>query len=300
MNVLIDTHSHLDAGEFDQDRDAAYDRARAAGVAMQIVPAVTRANFDDVAATCRRYPGCLPAWGLHPIYVPIHQDDHLAALRAQIESWRPVAVGEIGLDLFMPELDFATQEHFYAEQLKIARDYDLPVLLHCRRANDQILKHLRRIRVKGGIAHAFNGSDQQAEAFIKLGFKLGFGGAFTWERASNLRRLARELPLDAIVLETDSPDIPPEWVGKGRNEPAELARITRVLAELRGVSEVEIAVQATANSLAVLQLPPLEKGGWGGFVSVPTQESGIPLDPPFAKGEAPTSASPCPDSINPP
>jgi len=260
MYALIDTHCHLDAGEFDRDRDAAYERARAAGVETQVVPAVTRANFDDVASTCRRYAGCLPAWGLHPVYIPVHRDDDLTALRLQIECWRPVAVGEIGLDLFVPDLDFATQERFYVEQLKIARDYDLPVLLHCRRANDQILKYLRRIPVKGGIAHAFNGSDRQAEAFIRLGFKLGFGGAFTWERASNLRRLARELPLEAIVLETDSPDIPPQWVGKGRNEPAELARIARVLAELRGTSEEEIAVQTTANALAVLQLPFLEKG----------------------------------------
>ena len=227
---------------------------------IQVLPAVTRANFDDVAAACRRYPGCLPAWGLHPLYIAIHHDSHLDDLRRQIEAWRPVAVGEIGLDLFVPELDLAVQEHFFSAQLKIARDYDLPVLLHCRRANDQILKHLRRIGVKRGIAHAFNGSDQQAEAFMKLGFKLGFGGACTWSRASNLRRLARDLPLEAIVLETDSPDIPPEWVGKGRNEPAELARIAQTLAELRSLSLEEVARQTTANALEVLGLPPFVKG----------------------------------------
>ncbi|HNA30428.1 MAG TPA: TatD family hydrolase [Thiobacillaceae bacterium] len=260
MEALIDTHSHLDAGEFDRDRDAAYDRAMAANVMIQVLPAVTRANFDDVAAACRRYPGCLPAWGLHPLYIAIHHDSHLDDLRRQIEAWRPVAVGEIGLDLFVPELDLAVQEHFFSAQLKIARDYDLPVLLHCRRANDQILKHLRRIGVKRGIAHAFNGSDQQAEAFMKLGFKLGFGGAFTWSRASNLRRLAGDLPLEAIVLETDSPDIPPEWVGKGRNEPAELARIAQTLAELRSLSLEEVARQTTANALEVLGLPPFVKG----------------------------------------
>ncbi len=289
---LIDTHSHLDAGEFDRDRDAAYDRARAAGVAMQVVPAVTRANFADVAAVCGRYPGCLPAWGLHPIYISLHHDSHLADLRVRIEAARPVAVGEIGLDLFVPELDFATQEHFYAEQLRIARDFDLPVLLHCRRANDQILKHLRRFKVKGGIAHAFNGSDQQAQAFIKLGFKLGFGGAFTWQRASNLRRLARDLPLEAIVLETDSPDIPPEWVGKGRNEPAQLARIAQTLAEVRGLSSGDVAAATSANARDVLSLPPLEKGGWGGFnAAMPRPSPSIPLDPlhprtgAFPKGE---------------
>lgn len=251
---FIDTHSHLDAGEFDPDRDAVYDRARAAGVAMQVVPAVTRANFADVDACCRRYPGCLPAWGLHPMYIHVHHESHLQALRDQIEAWRPVAIGEIGLDLFAPGLDFATQEHYYVEQLRIAKEYDLPVLLHCRRANDQILKHLRRFRVRGGIAHAFNGSRQQADAFIALGFKLGFGGAFTWSRATRLRELARTLPLEAIVLETDAPDIPPAWVGRGRNEPAELAAIAVTLAELRGVEVADVARVTSANARALLDL----------------------------------------------
>jgi TatD DNase family protein len=251
---FIDTHSHLDAGEFDPDREAVYDRALAAGVTTQVVPAVTRANFEDVAACCKHYPGCLPAWGLHPMYIHVHHEGHLQSLREQIETWRPVAIGEIGLDLFAPGLDFVTQEHFYVEQLRIAREYDLPVLLHCRRANDQILKHLRRFKLKGGIAHAFNGSRQQADAFISLGFKLGFGGAFTWHRASNLRQLARTLPLEAMVLETDSPDIPPEWVGKGRNEPAELPAIASALAELRGIAVEEVARATSDNARALLGL----------------------------------------------
>ena len=255
---LIDTHCHLDASEFAADRDAVYQRALAAGVAIQVIPSVTRANFADVEATCRRYPGCLPAWGMHPMYIDVHQEAHLADLRIQIESWRPVAIGEIGLDLFVPELDFARQEYFYVEQLKIAREFDLPVLLHCRRANDQILKQLRRFNLKGGIAHAFSGSRQQADVYLKLGFKLGFGGAFTWTRASNLRALAKELPLDAIVLETDSPDIAPAWVGAegkpGRNEPAEVARIAACLAELRGENVEEIIRQTYANACVVLEL----------------------------------------------
>jgi TatD DNase family protein len=250
--TLIDTHCHLDAGEFAADRDAVYRRARDAGVAMQIIPAVSHANFVDVDAVCRRYPGCLPAWGMHPMYIHVHQDAHLDALRGAVAAWRPVAIGEIGLDLFAPGLDLATQERFFVAQLKIAREHDLPVLLHCRRANDQVLKQLRRFGIKGGIAHAFSGSRQQAEAYLKLGFKLGFGGAFTWTRATNLRALAVDLPLDALVLETDSPDIAPSWVGKGRNEPAELARIAECLAELRGESLQEIIRQTSANARAVL------------------------------------------------
>jgi TatD DNase family protein len=156
----------------------------------------------------------------------------------------------------VPGLDVATQEFFYVEQLKIARDHELPVLLHCRRANDQLLKHLRKIRVPGGIAHAFNGSPQQAAEFLKLGFKLGFGGAFTWPRANNLRRLAVDLPLEAIVLETDSPDIPPVWIGRGRNAPGELPRIAATLAELRGETVDAIARVTSANARSILTAIP--------------------------------------------
>jgi len=242
----FDTHCHLDAAEFDVDRDAVYAAAIASGVDTLVIPAVSRDNFAAVAATCEHFPGCLPAWGLHPMAVDVHRPEHLADLRAQIAAQRPVAIGEIGLDLFV-DLDYPTQEYFYVEQLKIAQEFDLPVLLHCRRANDPLLKHLRKIRVRGGIAHAFNGSPQQADEFIKLGFKLGFGGAFTWPRANNLRRLAVDLPLEAIVLETDSPDIPPAWIGRGRNAPGELPRIAQTLADLRQV-DLAVVAQATTRS----------------------------------------------------
>ena len=244
---FIDTHCHLDAAEFDADRDAEYARAVAGGVTTLVIPSVSHESFAAVAATCERYPGCLPAWGLHPMYIGVHRPAHLADLRAQIETQRPVAIGEIGLDRFV-DLDYPTQEYFCIAQLKIAREFDLPVLLHCRKANDLLLKHLRRIGVRGGIAHAFNGSPQQADEFIKLGFKLGFGGAFTWPRANNLRRLAADLPLEAIVLETDSPDIPPAWIARGRNAPGELPRIAQTLAELRGIDLATVAQATTRNA----------------------------------------------------
>lgn len=253
--MLIDTHCHFDAAEFDRDRDAEYARALDGGVSTIIIPAIARDNFAVVESTCERYAGCLPAWGLHPLLIAQHRPEHLAALRAQIEQQRPVAIGEIGLDLFVRDLDFVTQDYFYVEQLKIARDYDLPVLLHCRKSYDQLLKHLRRIPVRGGIAHAFNGSPQQADEFIKLGFKLGFGGAFTWPRANNLRRLTVNLPLDVIVLETDSPDIPPIWIGRGRNSPGELPQIANTLAELRGISIETVCEVTTNNARTVLALP---------------------------------------------
>jgi TatD DNase family protein len=257
--MLIDTHCHLDAAEFDADRAEVAERARAAGVEMLVIPAVERANFDAVLETCRRFPGCHPALGIHPLFVDRVQPEDLEALRMAVAAHKPVAIGEIGLDflvpsgVFVPGYDRERQEFYFAEQLKIAREFGLPVLLHLRRAQDTVLKHLRRAKLPGGIAHAFNGSRQQAEAFIKLGFKLGFGGAMTWPRAIHLRELAATLPLDAIVLETDAPDIPPEFVGRGgRNSPEYLPRIAQILAELRGVSLAEIAAATRANSLQVL------------------------------------------------
>jgi TatD DNase family protein len=254
--MLVDTHCHLDAAEFDADRDAVAIRARDAGVAVIVVPAVERANFGAVASVCREYSDCRPAYGIHPMYVDRAREEDLEALRQTLVREPAVAVGEIGLDYFVPTRDEALQRFYFAEQLKIARDLNLPVLLHVRRAVDAILAQLRSIPVPGGIAHAFNGSRQQADEFIRLGFKLGFGGAMTHPRATRLRALAATLPLDAIVLETDAPDIPPEWLAKvgeqGRNEPAELARIAGVLAELRGASVAAVAAATAANAKAVL------------------------------------------------
>lgn len=253
--MLIDTHCHLDATEFDHDRAAVITAARACGVGAIVVPAVSVATFETTRGVCAGQPGwAWPAYGLHPVYVKSHQRDHIGALRRQLQLHAAVAVGEIGLDGFVDGLDMDEQQWFFVEQLKLAREFDLPVVLHVRRAVDLVLKHLRRQRPCAGIAHAFNGSLQQAQAFIDLGFKLGFGGAMTWERALNIRRLAASLPLEAIVLETDAPDIAPVWDAHRRNSPANLARIATVLAELRGV-EVATIIQATAdNARQVLPL----------------------------------------------
>ena len=250
--MLIDTHCHLDAAEFDADREAVHAAARAAGVETIVVPAVEVSAFARTRETVSRYPGCVAAYGIHPLYVMQAADDDLAALRQWLLAERPVAVGEIGLDLYVAGIDSARQEHFFVEQLRLARDFDLPVLLHVRRAVDAVLKQLRRFKVRGGIAHAFNGSRQQADEFIKLGFALGFGGAMTYDGSTRIRELARHLPLEAIVLETDAPDIPPAWLNGGRNTPAELPRIAAVLAELRELPVAELAQRTAANARAVL------------------------------------------------
>lgn len=249
MHALVDTHCHLDATAFSGDRAHVIASARQAGVCWLVVPAVERANFDTVRALCAVQPGCVPAYGIHPLYVDRAIDEDLELLRSYLDSSRPVAVGEIGLDFFVKDSDPALQERYFVAQLKLARDFDLPVILHVRRAVDAVLKHLRRIRVPGGIAHAFNGSRQQAEAFMKLGFKLGFGGAMTWPRALRIRDLAATLPLEAIVLETDAPDIPPVWLGHaGRNAPTELPAIATTLATLRGMKVSEVADITTKNA----------------------------------------------------
>ncbi len=253
MLGLVDSHCHLDAAEFDVDRDDVVAAARQVGVTGIVIPAVDRANFDAVLELCRLHDDCFPALGIHPMYVDHSTPADLAVLEQVLADQRPIAVGEIGLDFFVEGFDAARQEFFFVEQLKLARQFDLPVLLHIRRAQDDILKHLRRIKVRGGIAHAFNGSRQQAEAFIDLGFKLGFGGTMTWPRALRVRELAATLPLESIVLETDAPDIPPEWLGReGRNSPDQLPKIAQVLADLRGKTLAEIVDATTKNVLAVL------------------------------------------------
>jgi TatD DNase family protein len=279
MPVWIDTHCHLDAAEFAADRAAMRARAGAAGVALCVLPAVGAFNFAAVRELAHQL-GDSYALGIHPLFVKQAWDGDLALLDAELAlrktDPRLVAVGEIGLDYFVPELSESPlrerQEFFYREQLKLARKHGLPVILHVRRSADRLLKHLRELAAPGelwqGIGHAFNGSDQQAGEFIKLGFQLGFGGAVTFERALQLRRLAAELPLSALVLETDSPDIPPHWLyrtaeeradgqGQGRNEPAELPRIAAVVAQLRGITVDDLAAASTANALAAL--PRLRK-----------------------------------------
>ena len=254
---MIDTHCHLDAAEFDADRAAVAAAAIAAGVNLMVIPAVERANFAAVAAVCRDLPGCVPAFGIHPLFVDRASETDLDALRRALRDAPAVAVGEIGLDFFVPDRDEAQQIAFFAAQLKIAGEFGLPVLLHVRRAIDAVLKELRRLPVAGGIAHAFNGSRVQAEAFIELGFKLGFGGAMTHPRATRIRTLAATLPLEAIVLETDAPDIPPAWLHGGRNAPGELPKIAETLAKLRGISMAELAAATTANARAVLPRLPI-------------------------------------------
>jgi TatD DNase family protein len=268
--MWIDTHCHLDAAEFDADRSAVVQRARAAGVRLLVLPAVAVHNFDAVRHLAHAHGACY-ALGIHPLYVDQAPDQHLDRLQQALQDHRDdprlVAVGEIGLDHWVPGLDLKRQFWFYTAQLKLAREAGLPVLLHVRRSADALLQGLRRVALPGGIAHAFNGSAVQAQQFVERGFALGFGGTLTFERALQVRQRAATVPAHALVLETDAPDIPPHWLYRtaeqrqqgltqGRNEPAELPRMAHTLAALRGWTLAETAAYTQANALRVL--PRLE------------------------------------------
>ena len=259
---LIDTHCHLDVSDFDADRAQVLTRARAAGVSAIVVPGIDAAGWDGLLGLCEGNsdlsPRLYPALGLHPVYLQRHCDADLAALEQALEEprvgHRPVAVGEIGLDFHDPALDPDRQRDLCAAQLAIARNLRLPVLLHVRKAHEDMLRLLRDANVVGGIAHAFNGSLEQARRYLDLGFKLGFGGMLTFERSSRLRRLARELPIEAIVLETDAPDLTVASHRFERNSPEYLPEVLAALAQVRDGAPEQVAAQTTANARAVLGL----------------------------------------------
>jgi len=255
MPDLVDSHSHFDVAEFDADRDAALARARAAGVRRQIVPAITAAGFERVRALCTTESGLCPAYGLHPLFLAEHKPAHLDELARWIEREKPVAVGECGLDFFVPDLDTAAQRNYFHAQLELARAFDLPLIVHARRAVDEVTAAIRRSGNLRGIVHSFSGSTEQAQQLWKLGFCIGLGGPITYPRAHRLRKIVATMPLEFLLLETDSPDQPLHGRQGARNEPALLAEVCACVAELRGASAEEIAAATTRNAERLFALP---------------------------------------------
>ncbi len=251
---LIDTHCHLDARAFDADREQVIANARRGGVRDFIVPAIDAAGWAGLLDLCRTHTDCHPALGLHPVFLDRHQGEHLDNLERALERERPLAVGEIGLDFFHSELDHGRQRTLLEGQLALAAHFHLPVLLHVRKAHEEVLRALRQADVPGGIIHAFNGSLQQAHRYLELGFKLGFGGMLTFERSRRLRELARALPPDALVLETDAPDMTVAAHRGDRNSPEYLPDCLNALAVVRGESPEAMANLTTDNARRVLGL----------------------------------------------
>lgn len=252
LPALIDTHCHLDFPVFDADRAEVVAAARQCGVAQILVPSVLARDFARVASMRTHY-GCAIAFGLHPLWIGDHTEADLATLEAALRQEQPCAVGEIGLDFADPQADTVRQEWFLVEQLQLARRYDLPVLLHTRRSLDRVLKYVRQVPVVGGIVHAFNGSEQQAKMLIDRGFKLGFGGSMSYAGSTRIRRLAATLPLSAIVLETDAPDMPPQWGQGQRNHPKNIRDFAQILADLRGVPLAYVVECMQENSIGMLR-----------------------------------------------
>jgi TatD DNase family protein len=251
---LVDTHCHLDLEIFDSDREAVIARARAVGVKQMLIPAVDAPHWEGLIDLCNSRPGLYPALGLHPVFIQQHSREDLQTLATAIEKYQPVAVGEIGLDFHIQDTDPQAQRALFEAQLTIAEDSRLPVILHVRKAHEDVIKLLKHHRVKGGIAHAFNGSIQQAYQYLELGFKLGFGGMLTYERSRKLRSLARQLPMEAIVLETDAPDMTVASHHGERNSPEYLPECLLALAEVRQEDPAVLARQSTANARDVLRL----------------------------------------------
>ncbi|MDY4339060.1 TatD family hydrolase [Xanthomonas sp. LF07-6] len=252
---LIDSHCHLDAEEFDPDRDAVIARAQAAGVQAQVVPAVTAASWAKLRAVCAAAPGLYPAYGLHPLFLAEHRPEHLALLGEWIERERPCAIGECGLDFFVEGLDEADQQRYFAGQLQLAREFDLPVIVHARRAVDAVILAIRKVGRLRGVVHSFAGSAEQAAQLQSLDFLIGLGGPVTYARAQRLRRLAATVPLQQLLLETDAPDQPDAAIRGQRNEPARLRTVLDTIAALRDAPAASIAAQTTANARRLFGLP---------------------------------------------
>jgi len=254
--MLVDSHSHFDAPEFDVDRAAALARARAAGVTRQVVPAVSAATWPLLRDVCLQDRGLFAAYGLHPMYLADHRPHHLDALRDWIEQERPVAVGECGLDFFVDGLDAVAQQRYFDGQLALAREFDLPLIVHARRAVDAVIASIKRVGHLRGVVHSFSGSPEQARQLWGMGFLIGLGGPVTYERANRLRTLARTMPLEFLLLETDAPDQPDAGIRGQRNEPSRLPAVRDVIAELREVSPDAIAAATTRNAERLFKLPP--------------------------------------------
>jgi len=251
---LFDSHSHFDAPEFDGDRVAALARAQAAGVIQQLVPAVTFASWPALRDTCALSPGLHAAYGLHPMFLDQHAPEHLDALPDWIEREQPRAIGECGLDFFVEGLDPATQRRYFLRQLEIAKDFGLPVVLHARRAVDEVIATLRRIGGLRGVVHSYSGSEEQARQLYQLGFHLGIGGPVTHERAQRLRPLVAGMPMGGVLPETASPHQPDARHRGQRNEPAYLGVVLDTVAQLRGMDPRDLA-DATRGNAERLFLP---------------------------------------------
>jgi TatD DNase family protein len=252
--VLVDSHVHIDDEVFDGDRVQALARAAEAGIRLMVVPGIDAASWPRIAALCARHAELVPAYGLHPLFLARHRRADLDALRERLVDGAAVALGEIGLDFYVKELDRDLQRDYFEAQLALAHELDLPVIVHARRAVEEVLLALRRMPGLRGVVHSFAGSEQQAERLYEMGFHLGIGGPVTYPRARRLRDLVASMPIEHLLLETDAPDQPNAGHQGTRNEPVRMLETLRTIAELRGESVEAIAAATTANACRLFDL----------------------------------------------
>ena len=256
---IIDTHCHLDVADFDADRNVVLQHCHSQGINRIVIPAIQAETWHKVLDLCESEKGLYPALGLHPVFINQHQANDINKLEQLLKTASPVAIGEIGLDFYIKELDQQQQIHLFEAQLDIAKNHNLPVILHVRKAHDQVLKLLKKYKVEGGFSHAFNGSLQQAKQYIDLGFKLGFGGTLTYENSTKIHALAKSLPLESIVLETDAPDMVVESHRGQRNSPAYITECLNALAKIRDEDVDVIAKQTTKNAQDIINFSDYDK-----------------------------------------
>jgi len=256
---IIDTHCHLDVADFDADRNKILQKCRSQGINRIVIPSIQAETWHNVLGLCSSEEGLYPALGLHPVFINQHHLDDISKLELLLETTTPVAIGEIGLDFYIKELNQQKQTHLFEAQLQIAKSNNLPVILHVRKAHEQVLQLLKKYQVKGGFSHAFNGSLQQAKQYIEMGFKLGFGGTLTYENSTKIHTLAKLLPLESIVLETDAPDMVVQSHRGQRNSPEYIMECLIALAKIRDEDVEVIAKQTTQNAHEVINFSDYDR-----------------------------------------
>jgi TatD DNase family protein len=245
---LIDSHCHLDVAEFAADLPETLERAHAAGVTGCIVPAIAASGWPALAVLCVRHPAMKPGYGLHPMFLAEHTDAHLAALPDWLSRPDCVAVGECGLDFFVPGLDIGRQERIFIEHIRLAGVFDKPLIIHARKATERVIQLLKQNGPATGVIHSYSGSLEQARILADMGFMLGIGGPLTYPRSTRLRAIVQEIPLQHLLLETDAPDQPMHGEQGRRNAPEKLIRVAEAVAEARSVSVAVVAEQTTRNA----------------------------------------------------
>jgi len=252
--MIIDSHCHIDFDVFEQDRQAVLQRATSAGVKKIIVPGVMQSTWPKIKSCCETFPALYPCYGLHPYFLDQHKPQHLDNLKTYIDKNKPVAVGECGLDFFINDLNTQTQHFYFEQQLDIALEFNLPVVIHARKSTEAVIKAIKSRNGLRGMIHSYSGSYEQAMQLIKLGFYLSFGGPITYEKSTRLRKLVSQLPLENILLETDAPDQPVASAAGNRNEPAFITEVLQHVAELHKTHTDNIKNITSKNVMALFNL----------------------------------------------